>query len=169
MDIQIRKGTVEDTEKLIQFLLDIKTGMQNPEWFYLDPPDAVREYMHSGTMQLWLAMDGEQIAAIFDYLIPGLESNNYGYDLNLPVEDLLCVINLDNAAVHPDYRGMGLQRKMIQIAEEHLRITGPHILLCTVHPENSFSLQNVLNQGYTIQKQLAKYGSVRYILRKDIF
>ena len=169
MDIRIRKGTVDDVEALILFLEEVRNGMDHPEWFYLDPPDAVRKYMRSGTMQLWLAMDGDQIAAIFDYLIPQMDDYNYGYDLDFEQEALLRVINMDNSAVHPSYRGLGLQRKMIEIAEEYIRSTGPHILLCTVHPDNRFSLEHVLKQGYTIQKKLSKYGSVRYLLRKDIF
>lgn len=168
MEIVIRKGTQEDTEQLIRFLQNIRAGMQNKEWFYLDSPEDVREYMRTGAMQLWLAMDGDRIAAIFDYLVPGLESYNYGYDLDLSREELLRVVNMDTAAVHPDYRGLGLQRKMLQIAQEHIQASGYRILLCTVHPENRFSLQNVLDQGYRIQKKLSKYGSVRYILRKDI-
>lgn len=168
MNIEIRKGSVEDTEKLICFLQQIRSDMENPDWFYLDPPEDVRYFMKSGAMQLWIAMDGDTIAAIFDYLIPGLESYNYGYDLGFSKKELLQVINMDNSAVHPNYRGMGLQRKMISIAEEHLRQEGTHILLCTVHPDNQFSLQNVLQQGYSVQRRLSKYGSERYILRKDI-
>lgn len=169
MNIKIRKGTVSDTELLIQFLEEVRAGMENPEWFYLDSPEDVREYMRTGNMQLWLAMDGNRIAAIFDYLVPYTAAYNYGYDLGLTQDELMRVINLDNAAVHPAYRGLGLQRKMIEIAEEYIRATGPHILLCTVHPDNRFSLENVLKQGYRIQKKLSKYDSVRYILRKDIF
>ena len=168
MDIVIRKGSVEDTEALIRFLVEVRNEMTHPEWFHLDPADEVREYMRSGTMQLWLAMDGDRIAAVFDYLIPGTESYNYGYDLGFGREELLRVINMDNAAVHPAYRGRGLQRRMIQVAEDEICFSGPHILLCTVHPDNRFSLENVLKQGYTIQRMLPKYDSVRYLLRKDI-
>lgn len=168
MNIQIRKGTKDDTERFIQFLAQVQGEMEHKEWFFLDPPELVRDLMNRGVMQLWLAMDGDRIAAIFDYLRPGLDEMNYGYDLRLSDELLHKVINLDNAAVHPDYRGLGLQRKMIRIAEKELKGQGNWILLCTVHPDNRFSLQNVLGQGYTIQKKLEKYGSVRYILRKDI-
>lgn len=168
MDIQIRKGTIDDTEKIIRFLEEIRSGMQHPEWFFLDSPEVVRGYMRTGKMHAWLALDGDRIVAIFDYLIPGTEKFNYGYDLGFSAGDLLRVINLDNAAVHPTYRGRGLQRKMLQMAEEYLRASGSYILLCTVHPDNIYSLQNVLGRGYSIQKQLDKYNSTRYILRKDI-
>ena len=124
--------------------------------------------MKTGKMELWVAMDGDRMAADFDILRPGLDDYNYGYDLNFTQEQLLRVINMDSAAVLPEYRGLGLQRKLIAMGEEQLRREGEHILLCTVHPDNRFSLDNVLKQGYQIQRKLDKYGSVRYLLRKDL-
>ena len=169
MDFEFRKGTIRDAETLIHFLDEVKAAMAQQDWFYLDPPDVVRKMLADGTMELWLAMDEERLAGIFDVLHPGLDACNYGYDLNLCEEDLLRVVHMDTAAVHPDYRGMGLQRRMVSMAEQQLSGKGSRILLTTVHPENRFSLNNMISQGYVIQKRLDKYGSERYILRKDIF
>ena len=169
MELTFRKGNLSDIESYIRFLETVRAAMPNKEWFYLDPPELIREMMEDGTMELWVAMDGIRVAAAFDILHPGLASYNYGYDLELSEEDLQLVVHMDSSAVHPDYRGMGLQRKMVQTAEAELSGTGKRILLCTVHPENSFSLNNMLKQGYRIQKRMEKYGSERYILRKDIF
>lgn len=169
MELTFRKGTAADTENIIRFLKNIKAEMTHPEWFYLDPPDLVREMMKDGIMTVWLAEEENQIAAIFDILYPGLRDDNYGYDLGLPEAELLQVVHMDTAAVHPDYRGRGLQAKLLHMAEQELSGRGKKILLSTVHPENRFSLNNMLGQGYAIQKQVGKYDSERYILRKDIF
>ena len=166
--LTFRKGNVNDTERFVQFLADIRASMDHKEWFYLDPPDYVREMMALERIELWLAMDDDKIAAIFDILHPGLDACNYGYDLGFDQKDLLRVINMDNAAVHPDYRGRGLQRKLMEKAEAELRERGSFILLCTIHPDNTFSLNNALSRGFLIQKKLNKYNSVRYFLRKDI-
>lgn len=168
MDIEIRKGNMEDIERFIRLIYDVRDSMPQKEWFYVDPADEIREMMANGTMKLWVAMDGDRLAGAFDIVIPGRNEINYGYDLGFSDEELLCVINMDTAAVHPDYRGLGLQKKLMQEAEKEIRGEGKRILLCTVHPENQFSLRNVLNQGYIIQLKKEKYGSVRYVLRKDI-
>lgn len=168
MDITIRKGTMADADAFIRLLHDVKNTMANQEWFFLDPDGEIRDMMRSGKMQLWVAEDGERIAGAFDLIYPGLDTYNYGYDLDFEEEQLLRVIQMDTAAVHPDYRGLGLQKRLMKEAEQEILRKPRRILLCTIHPDNKYSLQNVLKQGYTIEKRIAKYGSVRYVLRKDL-
>lgn len=168
MEIKIRKGNREDTEAYISFLHDIQNAMDNPEWFFLDPDEEVRSLMEEGRMELWLAEDGGRIAGVFSIIHPGLAAFNLGYDLGFEEERLRRVVHMDTAAVHPDYRGLGLQHRLIAEAETELARRGGRILLCTVHPENRYSLQNVRKLGYFVEKELGKYGSVRYLLRKDL-
>ena len=168
MNLTFRKGTPEDANLFVQFLEEIKSEMQRKDWLYLDPPELVQEMMSEGILELWLAMDDDRIAAVFSVLYPGLATENYGYDLGFTEEELLQVVHMDTAAVHGNYRGMGLQRQMAAMAEKELSGQSGKILLCTVHPENQFSLHNMMKQGYEIQKRLEKYGSERLILRKNI-
>lgn len=166
--IEIRKGTKQDTETFIRLMASVRQSMDHKEWLYLDPPEDVRDMMKNGVMSLWVAMDGNQMVGAFDALHPGLDAYNYGYVLGYSKEDLQLVINMDTAVVHPEYRGLGLQKKLMRYAEETLSMNGKHILLCTVHPDNRYSLNNVLSQGYTIQKTTQMYGSVRHVLAKEI-
>lgn len=169
MSVVIRKGTTEDLDGFITLLTDVYHSMDRKDWFYLDPPEVLREMMADGTMELWVAVDGGCLAGALSILHPGLKEYNYGYDLGFTEDQLLKVINMDSAAVHPDYRGQGLQRLLLHTAEQELQGSGERYLLCTIHPENQFSLNNALKQGYVIQKTLPKYGAVRHILRKNIF
>ena len=169
MELTFRKGTEADIEPFVCFLDDVKRGMNHRSWLYLDPPEVVREMVSDRTMEFWLALDEEYIAAVFSVLYPGLDGYNYGYDLGLSEQELRQVIHMDTAAVHPDYRGHGLQARMVNLAESALSGKGKKILLCTVHPDNRYSLNNMLSQGYEIQMCIHKYGSERYILRKNIF
>jgi len=169
MELKIRRGTLDDAGRFIRFLNEVKAEMPQKEWFYLDPPEWIRKMLAEGTMTLWLAEDGDRIVAAFDILQPGLDSCNYGYDLELDREELMQVVHMDTAAVHRDYRGLGLQRKLVETAEKQLSGKGSRILLTTVHPDNFYSLNNMRRQGYRIQKRVEKYQSERYVLRKDIF
>lgn len=168
MTIEIRKGGAEEISAFASLLENVHREMSHPEWFYVDPPEVFRELYDSGKMEYWLALDGQTVAAAFDLLIPGLDPCNYGYALDFTREQLLQVVNMDSVAVHPDYRGKGLQRRLLREAEDWLGREENRILLCTVHPENRYSLENALAQGYTIEKKISIYGSVRYLLRKNI-
>ena len=169
MNFQFRKGNQENAEAFILFLDEIKAGISQKDWFYLDPPDTVRSMVEDGTLEFWMVFHEEKLAAVFSVLFPGLRSDNYGYDLGLCEEELLRIIHMDTAAVHPDYRGFGLQGRLVQLAERELSGKGKRILLSTVHPDNEFSLNNMLKQGYAVRKRVEKYGSERLILQKEIF
>lgn len=168
MNLVIQRAGPEAAEDFLRLTQLVWEQMEHREWFYLDPPELVREMAENGQLRMWTAMDGDRMAAVFSTITPGLEACNYGYDLGFPEEMLLRVVNMDTAAVHPDYQGLGLQRKLMARAEEDLTEEGKYILLCTVHPDNRYSLNNALKLGYDIQTRLEKYGSVRYILRKDL-
>jgi GNAT superfamily N-acetyltransferase len=169
MAIEIRKETGENLEGFIRLLTDIRETMEQKDWFFLDPPEVFRKLMDEGIMELWVAMDGDRLAGALDILHPGYGEYNYGYGLGFDREQLLQVVNMDSAAVHPDYRGLGIQGRLLEAAEQALRGKGERYLLCTIHPENRFSLNNALKQGYAIVKTGPKYGSVRHFLCKKIF
>lgn len=167
--MNIQKGSSVDAEAFITFLKMVRSGMNHKELLYLDPSEDIQEMIHNGSLEFWMIKDRGTLAAVFSVIHPGLSDMNYGYELDLSEEDLLRVANMDTIAVHPNYRGMGLQHMLMQCAENEVCSSGDKILLCTVHPNNQYSLKNILDLGYTIQRKVKKYDSVRYILRKDSF
>ena len=164
MEINIRKGTPDDLGTFLSFTHEVQAAMTDTAWFALDPDDEMRELTAAGDMEFWMAECGGKLAAVFSIIRPGLRDFNLGHELGLGEAELLQVTHMDTAAVHPDFRGRGLQKTMMAEAEHHLK---GRILLCTIHPDNRYSLGNALKLGYSIEKRIAKYGSVRYILRKD--
>ena len=165
MNIGIRKIAMDELDKYLEFSHIVKDMMAEDDWFFLDPDEEVREMMARDAVGIWLAEDGDRIAAAFCIVYPGMEDFNIGYDLGFSEEALKRVVHMDTAAVHPDYRGRGLQNRMMGHAEGELK---GKILLCTIHPDNIYSLNNVLKLGYAIEKKTERYDSVRYILRKDL-
>ena len=112
------------------------------------------------------AENGE-IAGFFLIHIPGLTEKNLGRSLGLPAEELPAVAHMDSAAVLPAYRGNGLQARLLREAERRLA-GGPYsIWMSTVHPDNRYSLANMLAQGYQVAATMKKYGGLdRHILIK---
>ena len=164
LEIQIRKGGLSELEDFIRLTHDIQDTMTQTEWFAIDPDEETRELAHAGDLRFWVAEAEGRVAGVFSIIRPGLRDFNLGYELGLTEEELERVIHMDTAAVHPDFRGHGLQRRLISAVEPELQ---GKILLCTIHPDNIFSLQNMQKLGYIIEKKVARYGSIRYILRKN--
>ena len=77
---------------------------------------------------------------------------------------------MDSVVILSEFRGNGLQYKLIAKAEEVIaRETDYRILMATVHPENKYSLKNVLAHGYEVAAEALKYGGYpRYIMKKEI-
>ena len=164
METVIRKGCRDDLEVFLQFTHAVRDAMDDTAWFALDPDEEMRELHGAGDMEFWLAESGCRVAAVFSVIRPGLRAFNLGRQLGLGEAELLRVTHMDTAAVHPDFRGRGLQRRMMAEAERFLQ---GRILLCPIHPVNRYSLQNAIALGYRIQKRIECYDSVRYVLRKD--
>lgn len=165
MELTIRKGSPADLEDFLTFTHQVQQGMADTAWFALDPDEELRALTADGNMEFWMAESGGQLAAVFSIIRPGLRDFNLGHEIGLEEGDLRRVVHMDTAAVHPDFRGLGLQRRMMAEAE---RVLTGRILLCTIHPDNRYSLQNALKLGYRIEKRVGRYGSVRYVLRKDL-
>ena len=91
---------------------------------------------------------------------------NYAAFMGIPREEWDGWANADSAIVHPDYRGNGLQRKLLEVALTLLRpgIVG---IGATVSPENQYSLNNALASGFEIVCRREMYGGYdRYLLAK---
>ena len=70
--------------------------------------------------------------------------------------------------VHPDWRGNGLQRRMLEAALPLLPESITH-LGATVSPANPYSLSNALACGFTIRARREMYGGFdRYLLAKEL-
>ena len=120
---------------------------------------------------LYVAKDcsSGQLAGMFFVVLPGMEEENLGYDIGMQGRQLYECAIMDTVVVLPEYRGMHLQYEMMQTAERKLHKEGYRYLLCTVHPENKFSRENVKRQGYKKILTKEKYGGfLRGIWMKEL-
>ena len=111
----------------------------------------------------------EKLAAYSIIRYPGMGKDNLGRDLNLAEEDLKKLAHLQAIAVHPHFRGFGLQR---ELASAHLQVLerwGCEHICCTVSPKNPVSLKNLLSCGFKVRALNLKFaGWWRYILYRNI-
>ena len=108
------------------------------------------------------------VAGILLTTFPGDSEENLGRDIGLPESELMLVAHMDSVAILPEYRGAGLQKRLMQHAEQELAEQGYRYFMCTVHPENRYSRQNIIKQGFKPVKTALKYGGYqREIFLRD--
>lgn len=170
----IEQAEKQDGPVIYDFMKRIYQGIPDKSWFSLDNEEKIIRYVTnpSGFVLKAETCDDEEenrLAAIFIARISELEEDNLGKYLNLGEEDLARVAHMEIAMVDGKFRGRGLQKRMMEIAEEHLKFLGYHWLMGTAHPENIYSVNNFQKLGYEIVTEDLKYGGLpRYIFCKEI-
>ncbi len=135
-------------------------SLEKKEWFSADNAEYIDRMMKEGRGMGYKAVETESgaTAGVFHVTFPGLSEENLGRDIGLEEEKLDLVAHMDSVAVLPEYRGHGLQMKLMQTAERELEGMGIRYLMCTVHPDNGYSRRNMVRQGYRAVKKVFKYG-----------
>lgn len=163
---QVRRCGPDDLDAVYGLQEYVRAQMPRPELFLPDTYEELRGMLQNDLcVGTWV---GSELAAFFILRCCGDNEHNYANVLGVPRSDWAYWANADSAAVHPDYRGNALQRRMMLVAEQWRdpKIIG---IGATVSPENPYSLNNALGCGYTIAKRCEMYGGHdRYVLQKRL-
>lgn len=168
MDFIIRKADVSDVGGIMRLMEDAGKNPEHPKWFVADDEAYVRAHLDGkGFTIVAESADGE-IAGFFIVKEPEPE-DNLGVHLGFDEEKLKKVAVMDSAVVGSRWRGNGLQGRMLEKAEELLDKRRFTCLMCTIHPENRYSLHNMQKHGYEVKKTTECYGGlIRHILLKEL-
>lgn len=167
MDFVIRRAVLEDLDGIMDIMEEASASMEKPEWFVADDADYIREHIEGKgfTVVAEETLHGKT-AGFFVVKIPDRE-DNLGLFLDFDEDRLDQVIVMDSAAVGRAYRGNRLQARMLEAAEQLVGAQYRY-LMCTVHPDNKYSLQNMQSHGYQVVKTTECYGGlIRHILLKE--
>lgn len=162
---------LESISELLDLQRIISESLPSREIFIIHDEEYFQRIFSLKRSVIGIVCNGKLIGYSF-ILIPGLRDDglceNLGVDLNLPDEELSKVAHLQSVAVHPVYRGNGLQKIM---AEAHLHLIDEmgYVHVCsTVSPKNPISLANLLSCGFLIERLRPKFkGWWRFILHRS--
>lgn len=145
---------------LVQF---VKNGMEQPEWLGEISKENYINILNSGGCIRIFKYNDKLIAA--GVLMPTTEKDlkkQLSADL-----DYREVIDYGPQMVHPDYVGNGIQMIIMEDLEAISKVKGFKHALCTVHPDNIFSINNIVKRGFIkIENANFKRG-LRSIYRKE--
>ena len=156
----LRAAGPEDAAAFYALQNEVRAAMPHPEQFVPDTLENIARYLKEDLcIGGW---DGGRLGAYFILRYCGQDAHNYAAFMGIPREEWDGWANADSAIVHPDYRGNGLQRKLLEAALARLRpgIVG---IGATVSPENQYSLNNALASGCEIVCRPVRVGPSRFV------
>ena len=171
MEFRIEPVVMDEFREIAQVIETVWEGLERKEWFAADDEEYVFRMMSTGQGIGFKAVEAVSgcMAGVFMAVVPGMEPDNLGRDIGLGDQELPYVVHMDTVAILPAYRGNRLQFRLMQAAEEEIRSRGYRYLMCTVHPDNRYSRDNILAQGYRVAAAKEKYGGYpRDILLKEL-
>lgn len=168
MEFIFRKATEQDIPEIMKWMHEAKNDTEHPDWFMSDEEPYVREHLEEKGFIIVAETLEKNVAGFFLIKYPELEDEAHlGKFLGYSREQLEHTAIMDSAVVGKPYRGHGLQRKMGQAAEAGIDPEKYQYLLCTIHPDNQYSLSNMQSQGYQVKADVLCYGGKRrYVLEK---
>ena len=132
--VTLRRCTPVEAPAVFALQNEVRAAMPHPEQFVPDTLENIADYLRTG-----VCIGAWQQGRLGAYLILrlcGQSDENYAAFLGVPQSQWQHWANADSAVVHPDWRGNGLQRAMLEAA---LPLLPPQIthLGATVSPDNS--------------------------------
>ena len=167
--ITLRTAKIEDAEDVHNIMQTVYDLLEDKSLYVCDDLNYVKEQIKNGLGVVACNKEGKIIAS-FVIRFPKDALDNLGKDLNLPLSVLDRVVHMETAAVLPEYRGKGLQRRMLAYAENMIDKSKYNIFVATVSPNNPASCKTFEKLGYTNILTKEKYGGLeRRIYMKDAF
>ena len=156
---------VEDisAEKYVEYYNSIRNAMTCPDWLAPFDEDVFNMNNEIGG-KTWVFFDGDEIACTVMYM-PASAKFLGKAELLVEVEK---VGECGPIMVSPNYRGMGLQKEMLEHLENYCKSLNQTYILTTIHPDNEFSSKNFKKCGYIHHSTLTLKRGDRDLFLKQI-
>lgn len=165
--MQIRMATNADVDSIYKLMQDA-VGSYNKDYYTLTGRDYFEEMIDLCGITL-IAEDKGKVVAYAMLAFSVEYDRNKILALGIPESELGLVAALDACVVLESARGNRLQERFILKRELIAREEGKKHLYVSVHPDNSYSLNNMLKQGFEIRLESTNNsGKPRYYLYKSL-
>lgn len=155
--MDIRKCNLSDFQSVVDLNETIYAALPDQSVLRHNSPEMIASCLEEPnvTLGIW---DGELLVAIGMLYVPQCIEEDHFHDLEL--EGSYKSANQKLFLVREGYRGLGLQRRLIREVEKIAMSRGYNLLCTTVAPNNTFSINNFLAEGYVYAKTEQKYGGL---------
>lgn len=186
MNLQLRQCTPDDFQAVVELNETVYASLPDQSVLRHNSPEMIASCIQEPnvTLGFW---DEEKLVAIGVLYVPQCLEEDHAHDVvelldyrpartwggedtrrqnlgSIGLEELeklgIKAANQKLFLVREGYRGLGLQRKLIREVEKLAIERGYNLLCTTCAPNNSFSINNFLKEGYCYAKTEEKYGGL---------
>lgn len=162
----LRRCGEGDLADIVALQTEVAAALERAHLFVQTPEEELADSL--GSDVCLGVYDGERLAAFSVLVLNRVSPRSLGSHLGYTEEEMRRCVTYDTTFVHPDYRGCGLQRTMIEQKDLISRRLGVREALATASPENEHSLRNMRACGfYPVEERVMYTGVRRYIMKKD--
>ncbi|MBQ4583737.1 MAG: GNAT family N-acetyltransferase [Bacilli bacterium] len=151
-------------DKYIEFRTLVKKSMPFPEWLGDFSKEELNDNIINNDGKIWVYYDDE-IPVCSMMLIPSTEKSIKKFELSLDFKD---VIDYGPMFVNPEYVGNGLQYQMLTEIDNYARTLGYKYAVGTIHPDNIYSINNLLKDNFELHGTKVFNRGLRNIYIKDL-
>ncbi len=157
---EFKKCNPLDLDSILAIQEKAFKNLDNPDLLRRNTPEMLLSCLSEPHYTLGVYVQGK--LAAFGILYDALTTEeNIGYDIGICKNQLTEVINFKLVIVLPEYRGNGLQKKIINILCNIAKENGKKIMCATVSPENSHSIRNFESCGFMFHSAKIKYSGLK--------
>lgn len=147
--------------KYILFKEHVKNHMKYPDWLGDFSKEELLIMLQNGC-KIWVYYFHLK-AVCSMMLIPATKKSLLKFGLNLNEKE---VVDYGPMFVNPTYVGNGLQYQMLKELDDYCTKLGYKYAVCTVHPDNIYSINNLLKDHFEFKNQKEFKRGVRNVYVK---
>ena len=155
--LELRQCTSADLDAVVELNETIYAALPDKSVLRHNSVEMIASCLEKPNVTLGYWDDGLLVAIGVLYVPQCIEEDHF-HDLDL--EGDYRSANQKLFLVREGYRGLGLQQKLIRELEKIAVSRGFNLLCTTCAPNNSYSINNFLKEGYVYAKTEEKYGGL---------
>lgn len=148
--------TLTDIEDILSLQKKVVETLENPDSFHPDTREEIETYL---TKAFGVGIYDQDKMIAYQLVKEPTPEESLLRHLPEYVPKNLRTLHSETSAVHPDYRGQGLQQRVKEMMREIIKNeNGTDIVCNTIHPLNYPSLKNSLKAGAKVARIGEFYG-----------
>ena len=161
-DLNVKDNNI-DIDKYIEFREYVKSYMEHPEWLGDFSKEEIINMLNKNS-KIWLYyLNEEPVCSMM--LIPATEKALSKFEIYLDYHE---VADYGPMMVSPSYVGNGLQYQMLKEIDNYCLNNNYHYAAGTIHPDNIYSINNLLKDDFKLINQKKFTRGLRNIYLKKI-